>query len=822
MSIKKSLRILLIIFSILPVVIMSIIVQGLINRRLVAVQTDNLKTMAEAHRSGLEALIGTQKTELSLLSLQDELQELALRSNSSEKPVSSDTINQFLKIRKENYNSCEKITFYDANRRIIACSDTANVGRSNKDSLTLSYLSATQKIAVGVSGVNDFLMGNSLQHTIEIGCRVYEDGLSSGEPIGYIVSTLNLSYFHDFMGSITVGKTGGGILLDQEGTVLYHADQTLVGNPISIERMADLVKNYNKGLIPLSGTFECYYGDIELANGYEIIPEFNWVLVVKQNVSELLSVTSIILSLLVFLCVALLFIIILFAHFLSKKITAPLIALRDAMRKASDGDLNVQSNIKSKNELGELSKNFNKMLHIIKTNYEDLASMHEELLSNEEQLRTNYDHIEYLAYHDTLTNLPNKLAFLDYVNASLVASPSEKKSHAVYFVDLDNFKTVNDTLGHEYGDSLLMKTAQILSSVIGGNDMLARAGGDEFLIFKEGIRSQEEAVEFAAIIIDCFRYPLELNGEVIYVSMSIGIAVYPQNGLTPNSLIKNADIAMYKSKDTGKNKFTMFDARMEDELNRNTLIIEVLRNAIDNREIYIQYQPLFEINTRSVISFEALMRIRSDRLGPLTPEEFIPIAEESGLIIELSSWLLKEACRFNKSLIDMGISPRPVSVNISSVQINRPGFTAMLSEILAETGLPPKYLELEITESTLVASIMDATALLTSLQEIGVSISLDDFGTGYSSLNYLTKMPINTLKIDKSFIDNICTSEKDTSIAESIIQLAHSLNIKVVAEGVEHEDQLRLLMDKHCDIIQGFIFSPPLHPPDLVDLIRKV
>ncbi len=199
----------------------------------------------------------------------------------------------------------------------------------------------------------------------------------------------------------------------------------------------------------------------------------------------------------------------------------------------------------------------------------------------------------------------------------------------------------------------------------------------------------------------------------------------------------------------------------------------------------------------------------------------IPIAEESGLIIELSSWLLREACTFNKTLIDRGATPRPVSVNISSVQINRPGFVPLLSEILKETMLPPQYLELEITESTLVSSIMDATKLLHNLQSLGVKVSLDDFGTGYSSLNYLTKMPINTLKIDKSFIDNICTNEKDSCIAESIIQLAHSLDIRVVAEGVEHENQLALLRTQRCDVIQGFIFSPPLHPAAFLDIIRE-
>jgi diguanylate cyclase (GGDEF)-like protein len=821
MSIKKSLRILLIVSSIIPVVIVSVIAHGLITHRLIDVQTDNLKKIAETNRSGLEAMIETQRTELSLLSIQDELQGLAKLSNQS-KLISSKSANGLLKERKDSYDSCEMITLYNANRKVIACSDLSYIGMDSSTSLTLSYLFATKKIAVGVSGVEKFQVGDQTLPTIEIGSPIFDTGSESGNIIGYIVSTLSLSYFNEFLDSISVGTTGFGILLDQDGTILYHPDRTLIGTQINVERITGLVGSYNKGEIASSGTFDYYYKDKDLANGYCIIPELDWVLIVRQDLSELLSVTSIILTLLIFICAILLIIIVIFAHSLTKRFTAPIIALRDAMRIASDGDLNVQSNIKSKNELGELSKNFNKMLHIIRTNYEDLASMHEELLSNEEQLRTNYDHIEYLAYHDTLTNLPNKLAFLDYVNAALVSSPSAKKSHAVYFVDLDNFKTVNDTLGHEYGDSLLIKTAQILTTIIGENGMLARAGGDEFLIFKEGITSEDEAVAFASQMIECFRNPLDLDGEIVYVSMSIGIAVYPQNGLSPNALIKNADIAMYKSKDTGKNKFTLFDSKMEDELNRNTMIIEVLRNAIDNRDVYIQYQPLFELETNTVIGFEALMRIRSDRLGSLAPEEFIPVAEESGLIIELSSWLLKEACNFNKGLIDSGIAPRPVSVNISSVQINRPGFTTMLSDILEETKLPPKYLELEITESTLVASIMDATTLLTSLQEIGVRVSLDDFGTGYSSLNYLTKMPINTLKIDKSFIDNICTSEKDSNIAESIIQLAHSLDIQVVAEGVEHEDQLALLKSKHCDIIQGFIFSGPLHTTDLVDLIKKV
>jgi len=819
MSIKKSLRILLIISSIIPVVLVSVIAHGLLTNKLIDIQTQSLQRIADTNKIGLEAMLETQIAEVSLLSIQSDLQNLAKLSDNSIN-VAPEAVNRLLHARKDSYSSCETISLYNLKKEVIASSDPLKIGKDTGIDITLNYILNTQNIAIGVEGIKPLVKSDQTIYTLDIGGPIIDP--VSQQLLGYVISTISMSCFEELLSTISIGDTGFGVMLDFNGTILYHPNSSLLSNNINSDKLSDLVNSYNKGLIKSSGTFEYFYDNTNQVYAYCMLPEFNWVLLVKQDVSEIRSFTSIILSLLLFICAFLLIIIIIVANSLAKYFSTPIISLRDAMRTASDGNLTVQSNIKSNNELGELSKNFNKMLHIIKTNYEDLASMHEELLSNEEQLRSNYDHIEFLAYHDILTNLPNKLAFLDYVNAALVSSPAERKIHAVYFVDLDNFKTVNDTLGYEYGDALLVKTAQILTSIIGDNGMLARAGGDEFLLFKENIASSKASVDFASQMVECFRNPLDLEGEVVYVSMSIGISVYPENGLSPNALIKNADIAMYKSKDTGKNKYTLFDKKMEEELNRNTVIIEVLRGAIDNKEIYIQYQPLMELKSNSIIGFEALMRIRSERLGNITPKEFIPIAEESGLIIELSSWLLREACGFNKNLIDHGFSPRLLSVNISSVQINRPGFVNLLSGILDETGLPPQYLELEITESTLVSSIMDATQLLTNLQNIGVKVSLDDFGTGYSSLNYLTKLPINTLKIDKSFIDNICSNGKDSCIAESIIQLAHSLNIKVVAEGVEQESQLALLKSQKCDIIQGYIFSAPLHPDALADVIREL
>lgn len=818
MSIKKSLRIILIISSIIPVVIVAVVAQGLLSYRLLQIQKTNLRKAAELNRSGLESMIETHKTEVYLLSLEDDLINLAKGANGDSSLT--DKVNQILQNRKKYNPYCNVITLYNKDLIAIASSDEDIVGSEGKKDLTLSYLYATNKTAIGISGIVSYKDDSTSYDAIEIGFPVYDNTVIEETPVGYIVSLLRLSYFDHFLDAVTFGKTGYAILLNNSGEILYHPDEKLIGSKINSTRLAGIVNEYNTGLLQLSGTFEYYFDGSSQIYGYCIIPDLDWVLLIKQDISEIWSMTSIILMLLVTICFVLLVFISIFANSMSKRFTKPIIALRDAMRTASDGDLTVQANIKSKNELGELSKSFNKMLHIIKTNYEDLASMHEELLSNEEQLRNNYDHIEYLAYHDTLTNLPNKLAFLDYVNAVLVSSPGANKMHAVYFIDLDNFKTINDTLGHDYGDSLLIHTAKILTS-IGDNGMLARTGGDEFLIFRENITSKDEVISYASNIIERFREPIDLEGEAVYVSMSIGIAIYPDNGLSPNTLIKNADIAMYKSKETGKNRYTLFDSAMEEELNRNINIIEILRNAIENKDIYVQYQPQYELATNSIIGFEALMRIRSDRLGPLCPDEFIPVAEESGMIIELSSWLIKEACLFNKKLIDQGIPPKLVSVNISSVQINHPGFVESLSQILEETGLPPEYLVLEITESTLVSSITDATKLLNDLQNMGLKISLDDFGTGYSSLNYLTQMPICTLKIDKSFIDHICTSKKDAHIAQLIISLAHNLKIKVVAEGVENEDQLELLRKNKCDYVQGFVFSPPLHPEELEDLIKK-
>ncbi len=823
MSIKKTLRIALIISSILPIIIVSVLAYYLIAHRLVMVKHDNLQQLAVTNSNGLRALIQTQQTEVNMLSIQEQLCNLAVQSqySSSQKTIHYNVVRNnacsLLQQRQKLYPSCETITLYNIDQEVIASSDTTLIGEDYSDSITLSYINATGSVACGVSGLMEKVNADrEITYTLEIGCPIVNNNKSI---IGYIVSTIDISYFKDFLNSIEIGKTGMGLLLDKTGTIVYHPITTLIGTTISDAKLNRLVTNFYTGSISLNGTFENNERGIQTLYGYCVIPELDWVLLVKQDIPEIIALANIILYVLGWTILALFIVIIIISNFITKMYTSPIIELKDTMHIASNGNLEVQSNIVAKNEFGELSRSFNKMLHIIKGNYNELSTMRDQLVSNEEQLRTNYNHIEFLAYHDVLTNLPNKLAFIDRVNITLASSLGLNTIHAVYFVDLDNFKTINDTLGHDYGDNLLTQTAAQLLALTSTDDILARAGGDEFLLFREDIKDQNDAMGLAASIIENFKTPFSLNGELVYVSMSIGIALYPKNGTTTSSLIKNADIAMYKSKDTGKNKYTLFDSSMEAELNRNTLIIEVLRNAIQNKECFIEYQPQLNISENSIVGFEALMRINSNKLGFISPAEFIPIAEESGLIVELGEWILREACKFNKSLIDQGFCSYIVSVNISTVQINRSGFMTMLENVLEETKLPPENLELEITESVLLSSNVGVSTLLSNLQALGVRISLDDFGTGYSSLNYLTSIPINTLKIDKSFIDNIGKNDKDFHIADTIIQLAHSINITVIAEGVEYEEQLALLKRKKCDIIQGFLFSKPLLPSALRNLL---
>ncbi|MBU3190016.1 EAL domain-containing protein [Clostridium bowmanii] len=432
--------------------------------------------------------------------------------------------------------------------------------------------------------------------------------------------------------------------------------------------------------------------------------------------------------------------------------------------------------------------------------------------------KNSEDKIKYMAYYDALTKLPNRTFFMNKLNQQLKIAKHKNTGGAVFFIDLDNFKNINDTMGHNYGDKLLTYIAKQLESTIKINDTLCRLGGDEFILLHP-LHEEFEVKSYAKGLLAIFDKFFEIDNKQMYITASIGVAIYPKDGMDINTILKNADVAMYKAKELGKNRFARFDGEMYLKLERKTCIDRILRNAIENNELSIHYQPQYDAQRNEIFGFEALLRLNSVELGFVPPVEFIPIAEETGYISEIDRWVLNEACKQSVKWLQAGYKFKSISINVSSVDIHQINFLETVKGILKSTGINPSIVELEITETVLMESLDSNIKILKELMNMGIRIALDDFGTGYSSLNYLMRIPISTLKIDKSFIDNITSNKQNKSIIKNIIQMAHSMDLKVVAEGVETEEQLLILKGKQCDYIQGYYYSKPLNVVDTERLL---
>ncbi|MEW5757205.1 MAG: EAL domain-containing protein [Pseudomonadota bacterium] len=428
-------------------------------------------------------------------------------------------------------------------------------------------------------------------------------------------------------------------------------------------------------------------------------------------------------------------------------------------------------------------------------------------------------HMMYQATHDALTGLPNRTLLLDRIKQALAHAQHSQTMTAILFLDLDRFKIVNDTLGHNVGDILLVQVAQRLSRCLHADDTVSRLGGDEFVIVVHDIKAKEHVAKIAQRIGTQFKEPFLINNVEFYCTFSIGIVIYPDNGQDEFTLLKNADAAMYQAKAAGKNNFQFYSAEMN-ELSKIKLSLEAdLRKAIERRELCLHYQPQVEAATGRIIGVEALVRWQHPARGMVSPAHFVPLAEETGLILPIGQWVLEEACRQNKAWQDAGYPPVQMAVNIANAQFQKPDLVQDVQKVLAATGLAPRYLELELTEGVLGHNAEASIATLKELRAMGVSLSIDDFGTGYSSLSYLKRFPLHTLKVDRAFVRDITTDNDDAAICSTIIAMAQNLNLSVVAEGVEDERQLEFLRQRGCQYIQGYYFSPPLPADKLAELL---
>ena len=430
-----------------------------------------------------------------------------------------------------------------------------------------------------------------------------------------------------------------------------------------------------------------------------------------------------------------------------------------------------------------------------------------------------YSNLEHIAFHDSLTDLPNRRLLNHRLDQALSNAKKKDLLMAVIFLDLDRFKKINDTLGHGIGDRLLRLFAQRLREALRESDLVSRWGGDEFVVMLPEVSSVEDVGKISQRILDNLKPPFELDSQQLYVQSSIGIAIYPTDGEDASTLLKNADAALYCAKERGRNKYQFSSSSINHQGDYLLRLENYLYQALERKQFLLHYQPQVNVNTGQIVGMEALVRWEHPQLGLVSPRHFIPLAEENGLIISIGEWVLRTACAQNKAWLDAGLADLKMSVNLSCQQFQQKDLVPMVGQILHETGLKPGSLELEITETTIINDVELALLAMQDLQSLGIDLSMDDFGTGYSSLSYLKDFPFDILKFDRSFVGELGDDPRELAILEAIISLGKGLNLKIVAEGVETQQQLNLLRTLKCENMQGYFFSRPLKVEEATKLL---
>lgn len=453
--------------------------------------------------------------------------------------------------------------------------------------------------------------------------------------------------------------------------------------------------------------------------------------------------------------------------------------------------------------------------------FEEITISNNQLTTKCEELKKNQELIKKLAYTDQLTGLPNRLSFSDVLDSVMLTLRNEEVI-ALMVIDIDNFKVINDTLGHSYGDELLIDVTHRLKQAMDENDFLARFGGDEFCVLTQNLEDVGNYDDKIKKIQKVFSYPFVLSMKEYFITVSIGITFAPKDGKTTGALIKNMDSAMHTAKDSGKNTYSYFNDSMKEKLMEKIQLQSELRKAIENEEFVVYYQPQVDLNTNKIVGFEALLRWMHPTKGIIMPNDFIPLAEETGLIVPIGTWVIKEACKQLKLWEEEGFDKLTMAVNLSARQFKDQELVNTIQAIFEENNMKPNHLEFEITESIALSDLEYTVKTISKLETMGISFSLDDFGTGYTSMNYLKSLPVRNVKIDKSFLDTVAYNNPEQKIVEAIISLAQSLNLDVIAEGVEQNDQESFLKKVKCNRAQGYLYSEPVPNEEAKNLLRNI
>ena len=450
-----------------------------------------------------------------------------------------------------------------------------------------------------------------------------------------------------------------------------------------------------------------------------------------------------------------------------------------------------------------------------------ISGLRERLRASNEELRSALGAVRQMATHDHLTGLPNRVLFNEELQRALARAERHTRPVTLFFMDLDRFKNINDTLGHQFGDRVLQEAAKRLAGCVREGDIIARLGGDEFVLLVEELGDPAALTEIAKKLLAAVADLGQIDGQDLNISLSIGICGYPADGRDAKTLLAGADIAMYRAKEQGRNGFCFYSAELQSHTPEKLALEAGLRYGLERQEFRIHYQPKIDMASGAITGVEALLRWQHPEKGLLLPEKFIHLAEETGLIIPIGLWTLREVCTRARAWEDSGLPRMPVAVNLSASQFGQEQLVPQLAEIIKSTGIDPGILELEITESMVMHDPEQAVSLMHNLRAMGVRLTIDDFGTGYSSLGYLKRFPINSLKVDRSFVRDLPHSTDDIAITRAVIAMAHSLQMNVIAEGVELKEQFDVLRSEGCDEFQGYLCRPPLAEDDLIHFVRQ-
>ena len=666
----------------------------------------------------------------------------------------------------------------------------------------------------------------------------------SGKFQGILATDLTIAQISEFLRTLKIGKSGKTFIFDHSGLLIATSAEELpftmvkdIPQQIKIEDSSDLLtRSTVKYLIDQFGSLTNI--DEEKTLHFKINGKrhflnisflqdehgLNWISAIVVPESDFMAEVNANNRISILLCLSALGLATTLGIFTSRWITQPILRLIEASQAISTGYFNQVLAAKGVREIDVLTFSFNKMAEQLQISFRDLERANKNLEQEIVERQQIGEKLKYNALHDPLTNLPNRTLLMERLEQAIRRIQREKNYLcAVLFIDLDRFKIINDSLGHQIGDLLLIAIAQKLNNIVRETDTIARLGGDEFIALLEPISQIKDAIDIAERIIQELQSPFYLEERQVFTSASIGIVLSSPQYSQGDDLLRDADIAMYRAKSQGKNRYEMFDQEMYNLALTRHKIENNLHHALDRKEFQVYYQPIICLETQEIVGFEALLRWQHPEQGLISPAQFLPIAEEIGLIKPIGEWILDSACQ-QMALWQTSVSTASqlkISVNLSVKQLQDPNFLGIVHRILTRTGLAGKSLQLELTESMLMENLESLTTLLWQLREKNIELSIDDFGTGYSSLSYLHRLPIDNLKIDRSFIQSIGQKNEGRNIVATIINLAHQMDMNTIAEGIESQKQLDKLKYLGCDKVQGYLFSRPVPSDEATTLLMK-